>query len=145
MIDVQFPEPVFRLKKENNTEWIFDDLRRQWLVLTNEEWVRQNFVQYLSKVLQYPAAFIAIEKEIRLGELRKRFDLLVYNSQHEPWMMIECKGQGVPLNDGVLQQALRYNVSVPVSYIAITNGHQNYCWQKKEGQLVELTLFPEWK
>src|SRR5205814_9595968 len=99
MINVVFPEPVFRFKKENEVEFVFDNIRKQWLVLNEEEWVRQNFVQYLIQNLNYPAAFIAIEKEIMLGELKKRFDILVYDRNHKPWMIIECKATAINLND----------------------------------------------
>ena len=130
MIAVNFPEPVFRLKKEKDVEFIFDAIRKQWLVLNEEEWVRQNFVQYLIQTLKYPAAFIAIEKEIMLGELKKRFDILVYDKDHRPWMMIECKSAAVSLNDAALEQVLRYNISVPVPFLIITNGHYTFGWEK---------------
>jgi hypothetical protein len=125
MISIEYPAFPFRIKEEDGREFIFDDLRKQWLRLTPEEWVRQNFLQYLVQVKKYPASMIAIEKEIRLGELKKRFDILVYDAQHQPWLMVECKAMEVPLAESVLQQALRYNIAVPVQYIVITNGH--YC------------------
>jgi hypothetical protein len=130
MISIQFPQPEFLIKKEANKEFIFDVLRKKWLLLTPEEWVRQNFVQYLIKIKNYPSALIALEKEIQLGELKKRFDVLIYNKDHKPWMMIECKGSEIKLNDSVLQQALRYNISVPVEFIIITNGSFTYGWQR---------------
>jgi len=145
MIAVNFPEPVFRLKKENDVEFIFDAIRKQWLVLNEEEWVRQNFVQYLIQTLRYPAAFIAIEKEIMLGELKKRFDVLVYDKNHRPWMMIECKGSAINLNDSVLQQVLRYNISVPVPFLIITNGHYTFGWEKSDRQLNLIQQMPLWK
>lgn len=145
MIDINYPAPVFKLKKENEIEFIFDAIRKQWLVLTDEEWVRQNFIQYLIQTLHYPAAFIALEKEIMLGELKKRFDILVYDSDHKPWMIIECKASHIVLNDAVLQQALRYNVSVPVPFIVITNGDYTYGWQKSENQLQLIDQLPAWK
>ena len=92
--------------------------------------MRQNFVQYLVRVKEYPATLIALEKEISLGELKKRFDILVYNKAHQPWMMVECKAPEVKLDDSVLQQVLRYNMSVPVEYIVITNGSVTYGWQR---------------
>src|SRR5688572_20689837 len=125
MIKIEYPPYSFRIKKENNLEFIFDELRKSWLRLTPEEWVRQNFVHYLVRVNKYPSSFIAIEKEIQLGELKKRFDLLVYDQQHEPWMMIECKGMNIDINEKVLLQVLRYNIAVPVRYIILTNG--SYC------------------
>src|SRR5260221_12305849 len=110
MIRIEYPTPQFRIKNEEGKEMIFDGLRKLWVRLTPGEWVRQNFLQYLLQVKQYPAALIAVEKEIRLGELTKRFDILVYNSKHEPWLMVECKGMAIALTEEVLQQVLRYNI-----------------------------------
>ncbi len=117
-----------------------------WVKLTPEEWVRQNFIQYLIKKLHYPAAYIAVEKEIQLGELKKRFDILIYNNLHQPLMMIECKAPEVALDEKVLQQLLRYNISVPVSFFVITNGHYTNAWGKAEGSgnLVSLAEMPAW-
>jgi hypothetical protein len=145
MIAVNFPEPVFRLKKEKDVEFIFDAIRKQWLVLNEEEWVRQNFVQYLIQTLRYPAAFIAIEKEIMLGELKKRFDILVYDKDHRPWMMIECKAPAINLNDATLQQVLRYNISVPVPFLIITNGHYTFGWERADRELNVILQMPLWK
>jgi hypothetical protein len=145
MIAVKFPEPIFRLKKENNVEFIFDHIRKQWIILNEEEWVRQNFIQYLIQILDYPAAFIAVEKEIMLGELKKRFDVLVYDKDHKPWMMIECKAPAITLNDATLQQVLRYNISVPVSFLIITNARSTYGWEKSGMQLHLIQQMPLWK
>ena len=144
MITVQYPTPDFRIKNESGRRYIFDTIRRSWLVLTEEEWVRQNFVNYLVQVLKYPSTVIALEKEIRLHELKKRFDLLVYDKEHRPWMLVECKEPGVALNEVVLQQALRYNISVPVDYIVITNGAHTIGWQKRDGRLEMLEGMPEY-
>src|SRR2546423_12238109 len=130
MIPVNFPEPVFRFKKEDGAEFIFDIIRKQWLGLNEEEWVRQNFVQFLVQEMKYPVTLIALEKEIMLGELKKRFDILVYDKDHKPWMIVECKARAIHLSDSTLQQALRYNISVPVSFLIITNGHYTYGWEK---------------
>lgn len=145
MLIVNYPPPEFRIKTENGKDLIFDPLRKKWLLLTPEEWVRQNFIQYLIKEKKYPAALIALEKEIMLGELKKRFDILVYDNDHKPWMMIECKAGEVKLRDDVLQQVLRYNISVPVRYIIITNGNFTYGWEKKENALKDLTELPNWE
>src|SRR4029079_850377 len=102
MIRIEYPAWPFRIKKETEKEFIFDEFRKQWLRLTPEEWVRQNFLQYLLQVKKYPASLTAVEKEIRLGELKKRFDILVYDNQHQPWLMVECKGMDVQLNQVVL-------------------------------------------
>lgn len=144
MLVITYPEPGFRIKKENDKDMLFDPLRKKWLVLTPEEWVRQNFVQYLIQVKKYPVALIALEKEIWLGELKKRFDILIYNNDHQPWMIVECKSGTITLNDETLQQALRYNISVPVEFIIITNGHYSFGWQKKDAQLNSITEMPGW-
>jgi hypothetical protein len=135
MLNIIYPEPSFRIRKEGSKEMIFDKLRKRWVRLTEEEWVRQNFVEYLIIEKRYPATLIAIEKEIWLGELRKRFDILVYDKEHKPWMMVECKGKDIILNDAVLQQLLRYHISIPVPFLVITNGNQSYGWEKQEGKL----------
>ena len=143
MIAVQYPEPQFRMKNENGRHYIFDAIRKIWLLLTEEEWVRQNFVNYLITQLNYPSTVIALEKEILLNDLKKRFDILVYNKEHRPWMLVECKEPKVNLSEDVLQQVLRYNISVPVEYIVITNGQSTIGW-KKEKELKILQELPKW-
>jgi len=142
MVIINYPEPVFRVKKQEGKEYIFDKLRKKWLLLTPEEWVRQNFVQYLLLVKGYSASLIAIEKEIKLGDLKKRFDILVYDNNHRPWMMIECKAGEINMDEKVMHQVLRYNISVPVEYIIITNGHITHAWQRKDNQLIILDEIP---
>ncbi len=143
MMNINYPAPDFRIKKEGEKEFIFDSLRRKWLALTPEEWVRQNFVQYLLQVKKYPATLIALEKEIRLGELRKRFDILIYDTLHQPWMMIECKAAIIKLDEKVLEQILRYNISVPVSYLIVTNGSESMGWVRNAGKLDMIAAIPD--
>ena len=144
MIEVKYPKPEFRIKTEHGRRYIFDTVRKSWLLLTGEEWVRQNFVNYLVNYLHYPSTVIALEKEIRLGELKKRFDILIYDRLHKPWMLVECKEPEVKLSETVLQQVLRYNISVPVDFIIITNGISTLGW-KKENDLLLLKEMPSWK
>lgn len=140
---IEFPQHPFKIKEEGERKLIFDTIRKNWMILTPEEWVRQNFIQYLTLVKQYPASLIAIEKEIMLGELVKRFDVLIYNRDHQPWMIVECKGMETPLNQGALEQILRYNISVPVQYMVITNGSHTVGFRKNEGILEHLEELPE--
>ena len=144
MIPIKYPEPLFKIKREQEKPYIFDAIRKMWLLLTEEEWVRQNFVNYLVAVMQYPSTMIALEKEIQLHDLKKRFDVLVYNQSHQPWLLVECKAPQVALSESVLQQALRYNMSVPVDYIIITNGATTIGWKKEHGVLKELPALPAW-
>lgn len=88
---------------------------------------------------------IALEKEIQLSEVKKRFDVLVYNAQVKPYLLVECKASGVKLDDDVIQQALRYNISVPVQYIIITNGVQTFGWEKSGHDLRLIKELPGWK
>ena len=145
MIKVNYPEPIFRFKEENGKEMIFDFIRKQWLLLNEEEWVRQNFIQFLVQEIKYPLELIAVEKEIQLGELKKRFDILVYDSDHKPWMLVECKANDILLNEKVLHQVLRYNISMPANFLVITNGQFTYAWEKINGELKEVQQMPVWK
>ena len=143
MMIINYPAPDFRIKKEGEKEFIFDLLRKKWIALTPEEWVRQNFVQYLLQVKNYPSTLIAIEKEIRLGELRKRFDILIYDTHHQPWMMIECKAGIIKLDEKVLEQILRYNISVPVNYLIVTNGAECFGWFRSSEKLDMIAAIPD--
>ncbi len=126
MIKIDYPPYQPRIKKEDDKEFIFDEVRKKWMVLTPEEWVRQNFLQYLIQVKKYPASLIAVEKEIAVADTRKRFDIVVYNKDHQPYMIVECKEMGVVLDKKTLDQVLRYNMNLKVSYLIITNG--SYCF-----------------
>ena len=143
MIEIKFPPPDFKIKTEKEVDYIFDTIRKKWIVLTPEEWVRQNFIQSLVKVKKYPASLIALEKEIVLGEIKKRFDILVYNKEHQPWIMIECKATHIPLNEEVLNQILRYHISVASSYLVITNGNFTYGWEKTSNKLQDIVSLPD--
>ena len=143
MIKIEYPPYQPKIKKKAGKEFIFDEFRKRWVILTPEEWVRQNVLQYLTQTKKYPASLIAIEKEIKLGELKKRFDIVVYDRNSKPWMIIECKEMNVPLDKTVLNQVLRYNISLNVPYLVITNG--SYCMALliKDNAMTEINSLPE--
>lgn len=143
MIKIEYPPYQPKIKTENGKESIFDEVRKKWVVLTPEEWVRQNFLQYLIQVKKFPASLIAVEKEISLGELKKRFDIVVFDKNSKPCMIVECKEMNVRLDKTVLDQALRYNVTLTVPYLVITNG--SYCMglELKDGAMVTLDSLPD--
>ncbi|MBG9377165.1 type I restriction enzyme HsdR N-terminal domain-containing protein [Panacibacter sp. DH6] len=143
MLQVSYPFFNFRVKEEKGKQVIFDEVRKKWVRFTPEEWVRQNFIQFLLQVKKYPASIIAVEKEIRLGELRKRCDIVIYN-KHVPWIIIECKEQDVLLSETVLQQSLRYNITLQAEIIVITNGTVSFGFQLKNGHAQALTELPSW-
>jgi hypothetical protein len=143
MIKIEFPKHQFKIKKENNVELIFDAFRKRWLVLAPEEWVRQNMLQYLTEIKKYPAKLIAIEKEFSLGELKKRCDIVIYNRDSLPWMIIECKEMNALINAKVMEQILRYHITLPAKYLVITNGSYCFGFEKRDRQFFEIDKLPE--
>lgn len=143
MLHIEYPNHSFRIKEDNNKHFIFDEVRKKWVILTPEEWVRQNFIQYLVQIKKYPSVVIAVEKEIKLGELKKRCDIVVYKS-HQPWMIVECKEQTLLLNDAVIQQILRYNISLQVKILVVTNGENSYAVELNGNEIIPLNVLPEW-
>jgi hypothetical protein len=142
MIKIEYPPYQPKIKLEAGKEFIFDEVRRRWVCLTPEEWVRQNILQYLVTVQKYPASLIAVEKEIELGDVKKRFDIVVYNKRHEPWMIIECKEMKVTLDKAVLDQVLRYNINLQVPYLIITNGIHCFGFSCIANELIEINSLP---
>ncbi len=140
-MNIQFPAYQPEIKEENEKEFIFDPIRKQWIRLTPEEWVRQNFINYLIKEKKYPASLIAIEKEIKVGEMRKRFDILVYK-ESIPWLIVECKEQNTPINEAVAKQVLTYNIQLQVPYLIITNGNTTKGLVISNGQFATIDSLP---
>lgn len=145
MIKLRFPFEPIQIREGHSGKEIFDIIRKKWLVLTPEEWVRQHVLQYLLVTKNYPSSLIAVEKEIRLGELRKRCDIVVYNRKIEPWMIIECKEMNVSLSEKALAQILRYHISLPAVYLIITNGKYCYGFKKTNGTFMETGIFPDFE
>jgi len=148
MINIEYPAYHPKIKEESGPpgsakkEFIFDEIRKRWMALTPEEWVRQNFLQYLIQVKKYPASLIAIEKEIKLGDLKKRFDIVVYDNNTRPWMIVECKEMNVHLDKKVLDQVLRYNITMQVPYLVITNGSYCMAISVKDKNMTSLESLP---
>ena len=143
MIKIYYPHHPFKIKEEEvGKEFIFDELRKMWVRLTEEEWVRQNFIQYLLQVKKYPPSYIAVERKMKLGELNKRFDILVFDKAAKPWMMIECKAMNRPLDKTVLWQALHYNIAIPVKYLVVNNGMQCHGYVKGKMDFEEIPVLP---
>ena len=145
MIKIDYPPYHPKIKNEAGKEFIFDGFRKKWILLTPEEWVRQNFLQYLVITLNYPASLIAIEKEIYLGEVKKRFDIVVYDNNTKPFIVIECKEMNVILSEKTLHQALRYNTNMQARFIIITNGSFCFAFEKINNEFVEINVLPAFK
>src|SRR4051812_2305773 len=99
MLPLDFSNIQLKLRQENDKTSVFDPIRKKWLVLTPEEHVRQYMIYYLKDTMQYPAALFAVEKTIKVGNVSKRFDIVVYSRDHKPWMLVECKAPEVPVSE----------------------------------------------
>ncbi len=141
MIKITYPDKKPAVRIETGKEYIFCVIRKRWMIITAEEWVRQNLLLYLIEVLNYPASLIAVEKQVHLGELQKRFDIVVYR-QDVPFMLIECKEMNVPINQKTLDQVLRYNINLRAAYFIITNGTGCYGFKKEDGVMKTIDSFP---
>ena len=142
MIRIDYPSYEPKIRKKLEKEYIFDEVRKRWVILTPEEWVRQQFLRYLTGVMNYPIALIAVERAFDLGDLKKRFDIMVYDRNSRPWMLIECKEMRIALDKKVLDQVLRYHIILRVPYIVITNGSNCFGFSNRNGQVTELSELP---
>lgn len=121
--------PLYQFKLKNNgaKSHIFDAIRKKYVVLTPEEWVRQNFLQYLIREKKYPASLIAVEAGLKYNQLQKRMDVLIYDKQGSPHLMVECKAPEVKITQDVFDQVARYNMVFKVKYLVVTNGLHHFC------------------
>ena len=127
MWQLNLPAYNFRIIKKNEKPFIFDDLRKKFVALTPEEWVRQHFIRFLIEVKHYPASLIAIEKQLIINGLKKRCDAVVYNRNGEPLIIIEFKAATVSIAQQTFDQAAVYNSKLKVDYFIISNGLKHYC------------------
>jgi hypothetical protein len=113
-------------KGAGEKEEIFDPLRKRYVALTPEEWVRQHMIRYLLDRLAYPESLISVEAPLKYNRLKKRTDLVVYRKDGKPGLLIECKAPSVALTQAVLEQAAMYNMPLQVRFLALTNGNQHH-------------------
>jgi len=123
---LNLPQYSFKITEREGNEIILDPLRRKFVKLTPEEWVRQNFVQYLISEGGYPPGLIGIEVMFNLNRLKRRVDILIHNRSGKPVMIVECKAPEVKIDDKVFDQIVVYNLGLRVPYIVVTNGIDHY-------------------
>ena len=140
-LTLKYPPFDVRLKKQGQQTYIFDFIRKKWLVLTPEEWVRQHLLNYLVSEKKFPVSVISIEKELYLNDLRKRYDVVVYDNQMQPSLIIECKAPYIALDRSVVSQALHYNLTVKAKFLMISNGMSDLVFNA-ENEVIEL---PDYK
>ncbi|WP_167614891.1 type I restriction enzyme HsdR N-terminal domain-containing protein [Maribellus sediminis] len=126
MEKLNLPEYDFRIKTENGKQLIFDGIRKKFVALTPEEWVRQNFVQFLKQEKHFPESLMAVEKQIMVNSNPRRFDLLVYSRKGQPHLIAEFKAPGVKITQETFDQVVRYNMALRVERVLVSNGMQHF-------------------
>ena len=140
MIELNLPTYPLRLTKKYGKPYIYDDLRHRFVALTPEEWVRQHFVHYLLEHLGYPRELMMNEVSLVVGLTQKRCDSLLYSRSLTPRLLIEYKAPHVPLTEEVLQQILRYNYTLRVPYLILSNGIEHLAWHLDYEQMTSMPL-----
>ncbi len=135
MQELNFPQFSFRFKSNENKVSIFDVIRKKFVVLQPEEWVRQHCVKYLIEVKKYPKSLINVEKELKINKLSKRYDIVVYNPDGSIQLIVECKSHKIKIDQNTFDQIARYNLTLNASYLMVTNGiNHYYCVMDKQNQ-----------
>lgn len=129
MQKLNFPKYTFRLKNSENKVSIFDRIRKKFVILTPEEWVRQHTVHYLIEEKKYPESLINVEKLIRYNNLNKRYDIIIFKPDGSILLIVECKSAQIKITQDVFDQIARYNLALDADFLMITNGIEHYYCQ----------------
>jgi len=127
MDSLNLPTYSFNIKSTGERKLIFDKLRKRFVVLTPEEWVRQNLIMFLIEEKDYPAALISVEMSIKLNKMKRRCDIVIFNKTGVPNLIVECKAPSIKINQDVFDQIAAYNIKLKVKYLIVTNGLDFYC------------------
>lgn len=144
MIQLNLPAFEYKVKKQADKLYIYDTIRRKYLQLTPEEWVRQHFIHYLTDHLHYPRTLITTESGLKYNRLQRRTDIVVFNRQATPYMIVECKAPTVAINQQVFNQIAVYNKVLQAQLLVVSNGLQHYCcrFQPEDQSWVFLPQIP---
>ena len=129
MQQLNFPSYNFRFKNSENKVSIFDTIRKKFILLTPEEWVRQNTIQFLLQEKNYPKSYLNIEKLIKINDISKRYDIVVFQPDGTIFLLIECKAPEVKITQETFNQIARYNLTLKAQYLMVTNGLNHYFCQ----------------
>ena len=129
MQKLNFPAYSFRFKNSENKVSIFDQIRKKFILLTPEEWVRQHTIEYLIKEKNYPLSYINVEKLIKINDIKKRYDIVVFKPNGEIFLLIECKAPEISISQTTFDQIARYNLVLKADYLMVTNGLNHYFCQ----------------
>lgn len=130
---LNLPKIDCNIRKKAGKIEIFDIIRKKFIVLSPEEWVRQNFIHYLISELNYPKSLFKVESGVNYNRLQKRSDILIYDRETKPYLLVECKSYKVKLNQAVLEQVGVYNKTLNAKYLVITNGLNHFCCEMQAG------------
>ena len=144
--DLNFPKFSFRFKNNENKISIFDSIRKKFVILQPEEWVRQHCIQYLTEKKNYPKSLINVEKSLLINSLQKRYDIVIFNTDGSIHIIVECKAPDVPINQHTFDQIAKYNSVLNASFLMLTNGLNHYYCQMdfKAGQYQFLKDIPDY-
>lgn len=131
MLKLNLPEFEVNLKKSEGKIWIFDGIRKKYLVLTPEEWVRQHLINYFIQHLKYPKSLISVERGLTYNQLQKRSDITVFDRSGNAWMIVECKSPEVELGQKSVMQVAAYNTDTKAKYVSVSNGLKHICYETK--------------
>jgi len=147
MQQLHFPSYSFRFKNSENKVSIFDEIRKKFIILTPEEWVRQHVVRFLLEEKKYPKSLINVEKVLTINGLRKRYDIVVFNPDGSIFVLVECKAPEIKTSQATFDQIARYNMTLKAEYLMVTNGHNHYfCQMDFENEKYEfLAALPDYK
>ncbi|WP_271392866.1 type I restriction enzyme HsdR N-terminal domain-containing protein [Aequorivita sinensis] len=129
MQKLNFPQYSFRFKSSENKTLVFDEIRKKFVVLTPEEWVRLHVVQFLLQGKNYPKSLINVEKQLKLNKTTKRYDIVVFNNDGSIFLIVECKAPSIPISQITFDQIARYNLALNASFLMVSNGLEHYYCQ----------------
>ncbi len=145
MVKLNLPAFDCNIRKNQGKAEIFDVVRKKYILLTPEEWVRQHVIHYLHNYLDYPFALMQVERGLKYNTRQKRSDILIYDSNGQPAVLVECKSyKDNSLGEHVLQQAAAYNNTLRAKWIVITNGWGFYCWKIDSNDVIPEKEIPAW-
>jgi len=145
METLNLPTFEYKVKQLNGKPYIFDIIRKKYVSLTPEEWVRQHFIHLLITEYKYPRSLFAIETGMKYNTMSKRTDIMILSGEGTPFLLVECKAPFISIGEATLAQISRYNFTLQPTFLAVTNGMNHYCFQAINGQIHYMDDFPVYR
>ncbi|WP_025761745.1 type I restriction enzyme HsdR N-terminal domain-containing protein [Dyadobacter tibetensis] len=142
MDQLNLPSFDYKVKQVNGKPFIFDIIRKKYVSLSPEEWVRQHFIHLLITYYKYPKSLFAVETGMRYNKMARRTDIMILGRDGLPFLLVECKAPTIRISDATFAQISRYHFTIQPKFLAVTNGLQHFCFQALKGQIAYLDDFP---